>query len=261
MRKRAAAFSGYNGPMEKKPKKTRLDDLLIERGDFPTRDAVLRAVMAREVRVDDVYVTSAAVKVAPDADIFLRGRKQFVSRGGHKLQGALNAFGQSVADMNCLDIGSSTGGFTDCLLQSGAARVAALDVNYGQLAWKLRQDARVAVFERTNIKDADPATLGAPFDLIVIDVSFIGLATLAPLFPRFGRPGTIFIGLVKPQFESAHDETDRGVVRDEAVRLRTVEEVKAALTAAGFKVTGVTESPITGPEGNVEYLVRAVLRS
>lgn len=261
MRKRAAAFSGYNGPMEKKPKKTRLDDLLIERGDFPTRDAVLRAVMAREVRVDDVYVTSAAVKVAPDADIFLRGRKQFVSRGGHKLQGALNAFGQSVADMNCLDIGSSTGGFTDCLLQSGAARVAALDVNYGQLAWKLRQDARVAVFERTNIKDADPATLGAPFDLIVIDVSFIGLATLAPLFPRFSRPGTIFIGLVKPQFESAHDETDRGVVRDEAVRLRTVEEVKAALTAAGFKVTGVTESPITGPEGNVEYLVRAVLRS
>ncbi len=261
MRKRAAAFSGYNGPMEKKPKKTRLDDLLIERGDFPTRDAVLRTVMAREVRVDDVYVTSAAVKVAPDADIFLRGRKQFVSRGGHKLQGALDAFGQGVAGMNCLDIGSSTGGFTDCLLQSGAARVAALDVNYGQLAWKLRQDARVAVFERTNIKDADPATLGAPFDLIVIDVSFIGLATLAPLFPRFSRPGTIFIGLVKPQFESAHDETDRGVVRDEAVRLRTVEEVKAALTAAGFKVTGVTESPITGPEGNVEYLVRAVLRS
>ena len=143
-------------------------------------------------------------------------------------------------------------------LQAGAARVAALDVNYGQLAWKIRQDARVAVFERTNIKDADPAALGAPFDLIVIDVSFIGLAALAPLFPRFSRPGTIFIGLVKPQFESAHDETDRGVVRDEAVRLRTVEEVKVALAAAGFAATGVVESPITGPEGNVEYLVRAV---
>ena len=163
--------------------------------------------------------------------------------------------------MNCLDIGSSTGGFTDCLLQAGAARVAALDVNYGQLAWKIRQDARVAVFERTNIKDADPAALGAPFDLIVIDVSFIGLAALAPLFPRFSRPGTIFIGLVKPQFESAHDETDRGVVRDEAVRLRTVEEVKVALAAAGFAATGVVESPITGPEGNVEYLVRAVYRN
>ena len=247
--------------MTTKLKKMRLDDLLVERGEFPDRDAALRAVMAREVRINDTYATSAAIKVAPTADIFIRGRKQFVSRGGKKLQGALDAFKQDVAGMNCLDIGSSTGGFTDCLLQAGAARVAALDVNYGQLAWKIRQDPRVAVFERTNIKDASPAELGAPFDLIVIDVSFIGLATLAPLFPRFSRPGTIFIGLVKPQFESAHDETDRGVVRDAAVRLRTVEEVKAALTAAGFTVTGATESPITGPEGNVEYLVRAVYRN
>lgn len=247
-------------PMPKKPKKMRLDELLVARGDFAAPGDVLRAVMAREVRVDDFYVTSAAVKVSPDADIFLRGRKQFVSRGGHKLQGALDAFGQSVAGMNCLDIGSSTGGFTDCLLQAGAARVAALDVNYGQLAWKLRQDERVAVFERTNIKDADPATLGGPFDLIVIDVSFIGLASLAPLFPRFSQPGTVFIGLVKPQFESAHDETDRGIVRDEAVRLRTVEEVREALAAASFEVTGTIESPITGAEGNIEYLVRAVYR-
>lgn len=246
--------------MTKRPKKIRLDDLLIERGEFPDRATALRAVMAREVRVDDVYATSAAVKVAPDADIFIRGRKQFVSRGGKKLQGALDAFQQSVVGMNCLDIGSSTGGFTDCLLQAGAARVAALDVNYGQLAWKIRQDPRVAVFERTNIKEADPAALDAPFDLIVIDVSFIGLAALAPLFPRFSRPGTIFIGLVKPQFESAVGETDHGVVRDEAVRLRTVEEVSAALDSAGFDVTGTVESPITGPEGNVEYLVRAVFR-
>ena len=247
-------------PMSKKPKKMRLDDLLVARGDFPTRDEALRAVMAREVRVNDAYATSAAVKVAPDADIFIRGRKQFVSRGGKKLQGALDAFGQEAAGLNCLDIGSSTGGFTDCLLQAGAARVAALDVNYGQLAWKIRQDPRVAVFERTNIKDADPAALGAPFDLIVIDVSFIGLAALAPLFPQFSHPGTVFNGLVKPKFESAHDETDHGVVRDAAVRLRTVEEVKDALAAAGFTVTGVVESPITGPEGNVEYLVRAVYR-
>lgn len=246
--------------MSNKPKKQRLDDLLVERGDFPDRGAVLRAVMAREVRVDDVYVTSAALPVRPDVDIFLKGRKQFVSRGGTKLQGALDAFGQDATGMNCLDIGSSTGGFTDCLLQAGATRVAALDVNYGQLAWKIRQDARVAVFERTNIKDAEPAELGAPFDLIVIDVSFIGLAALAPLFPRFSHPGTVFIGLVKPQFESARDETDRGVVRDAAVRLRTVEEVKAALAAEGFAVTGAVESPITGPEGNVEYLVRAVYR-
>ncbi len=240
--------------MNKKPKKQRLDDLLVEQGAFPDRDAALRAVMAREVRVDDVYVASAAQLVRPDADIFLKGRKQFVSRGGRKLQGALDAFSQDVAGMNCLDIGSSTGGFTDCLLQAGAARVAALDVNYGQLAWKIRQDTRVDVFERTNIKEADPAGLGAPFDLIVID------ASLAPLFPHFSRPGTVFIGLVKPQFESAHDETDRGVVRDATVRERCVEEVSAALADAGFGVTGTIESPITGPEGNVEYLVRAVFR-
>lgn len=117
--------------MNAKPKKIRLDDLLVERGDFPDRATALRAVMAREVRVDDVYATSAAIKVAPTADIFIRGRKQFVSRGGKKLQGALDAFKQDVAGMNCLDIGSSTGGFTDCLLQAGASRVAALDVNYG----------------------------------------------------------------------------------------------------------------------------------
>ena len=242
-------------------KKNRLDTLLVEQGYFADADEALRAVLAHEVKVNDVYANSAAVRVAPDAEVVVRNRKRFVSRGGHKLQGALDAFGQDVRGLRCLDIGSSTGGFSDCLLQAGAASVACVDVNYGQLAWKLRQDARVTVFERTNIKDADPAELGAPFDLIVIDVSFIGLAALAPLFPRFSRPGTIFIGLVKPQFESAHDETDRGVVRDEAVRLRTVEEVKAALAAAGFDATGVATSPITGPEGNVEYLVRAVYRN
>ncbi|MDO4289932.1 MAG: TlyA family RNA methyltransferase [Eggerthellaceae bacterium] len=243
-----------------KQQKVRLDDMLVERGVFSTRDAALRAVMAREVRVDDVYVSSAAVRVRPDADVFVRGRKQYVSRGGHKLQGALDAFGEDVGGMRCVDIGSSTGGFTDCLLQAGAASVACVDVNYGQLAWKLRQDARVTAFERTNIRTADPAALGAPFDLIVIDVSFIGLAALADAFPPLSREGTVFLGLVKPQFESRHEETDRGVVRDEAVRLRTVDEVRAALEAVGFATTGVVESPIKGAEGNVEYLVRAVYR-
>lgn len=270
-------------PKARKPKKERLDDLLIAQGAFASRDEVLRAVMAREVRVDDVYVSSAAVKVSPEADIFLKNRKRYVSRGGRKLQGALDAFGQDVRGMRCIDIGSSTGGFTDCLLQAGAAHVACVDVNYGQLAWKIRQDERVAVFERTNIKTADPVELGAPFDLIVIDVSFIGLAALAETFPPLCREPalcaqgvasgsqvassamgeanpTVFIGLVKPQFESRHDETDHGVVRDEAVRLRTVEEVRSALEEVGFAVTGVVESPITGPEGNVEYLVRAEFR-
>lgn len=247
-----------NPAESKKPKKRRLDEVLVEAGYFPNAGAALRAVMAREVKVDDVYVSSAAVKVTPDADIVVRGRKQFVSRGGHKLQGALDAFGQDVTGLRCVDIGSSTGGFTDCLLQAGAASVACVDVNYGQLAWKLRQDARVAVFERTNIKTADPAELGAPFDVLVADLSFIGLAQLAGVFARLSYPGSVFVGLVKPQFESRHDETDHGVVRDPEVRQRTVDEVSEALASVGFDVTGVVESPITGPEGNVEYLVRAV---
>lgn len=237
--------------------KVRLDDLLVERGLFADSDEALRAVLAHEVRVDDAYPTSAAIKVARDADIFVKGAKRFVSRGGQKLQGALDAFGQSVKGMRCIDIGASTGGFTDCLLQAGAEEVVCVDVNYGQLAWKIRNDDRVRVFERTNIKLADPIELGAPFDLIVIDVSFIGLAALASVFPKLSKPGTIFLGLVKPQFESRHDETDRGVVRDEGIRLRTVEEVKEALTSVGFRVTGFVESPLKGPEGNVEYLIHA----
>ena len=233
--------------MTKKPNKIRLDELLVEQGVFPDAGTVLRAVLAHEVKVDDVYVTSAAVKVAPDAEIVVRGRKQFVSRGGHKLQGALDAFGQDVQGLNCIDVGSSTGGFTDCLLQAGAAHVACVDVNYGQLAWKIRTDERVSVFERTNIKLADPGELGAPFDLIVCDVSFIGLAVLAPAFARLSRPASdgasasVFLGLVKPQFESRHDETDHGIVRDEAVRARTVEEVRCALEREGFEVTGTIE--------------------
>lgn len=282
----------------RKPKKIRLDELLVERGVFASADEVKRFVMAREVRVDDVYVSSAAVKVSPDVEVFVKNRKRYVSRGGYKLQGALDAFGQDVRGMRCVDIGSSTGGFTDCLLQAGAASVACVDVNYGQLAMKLRQDERVTAFERTNIKLADPAQLGAPFDLVVIDVSFIGLAQLAPVLARLSWSGgegadagcrdvpgdagsqaagqdrggaaveavsgaaapTVLIALVKPQFESAHEETDRGVVRDEGVRLRTVDEVCDALEAAGFEVDGTVESSIKGPKGNVEYLVRAVFR-
>ena len=189
-----------------------------------------------------------------------------MSRGGYKLQGALDAFGQDVSGMRCIDVGSSTGGFTDCLLQAGAASVACVDVNYGQLAWSIRTDPRVSVFERTNIKLAEPASLGAPFDLVVCDVSFIGLAVLAPAFARLSRTRcagerpSVFIGLVKPQFESRHDETDHGIVRDESVRARTVEEVREALENVGFAVAGTIESPIKGAEGNVEYLVRAEFR-
>lgn len=239
-------------------KKIRLDDLLIEKGIFSDKEEALRAVLAHEVKVGDAYAASSAMLVPRDACVEVKPRSRFVSRGGNKLQGALDAFSQDVRGMRCVDIGSSTGGFTDCLLQAGAAHVACVDVNYGQLAWKIRSDERTSVFERTNIRKADPTAIGAPFDLAVADLSFIGLASLAEVFVKLVRVGGVFIGLVKPQFESRHEETVRGVVVDESVRARTVREVEAALSAVGFHVSGVVKSPITGPEGNVEYLVRAV---
>lgn len=148
------AQPGAPQPKKPKQKKIRLVDLLVGRGYFADRGEALRAVLAHEVRANDVYPTSAAVLVNPDADVFVRNRRAYVSRGGHKLQGAIDAFAQDVRGARCIDIGSSTGGFTDCLLQAGAAEVACVDVNYGQLAWKLREDERVRVFERTNIKTA-----------------------------------------------------------------------------------------------------------
>jgi 23S rRNA (cytidine1920-2'-O)/16S rRNA (cytidine1409-2'-O)-methyltransferase len=246
--------------MARHPKRMRLDDLLVERHLVRDRDEALRRVLAHEVKVGDVYATSAAVPVAVDAHIQIKGEKQYVSRGGFKLQGALDAFGQDVSGLRCIDIGCSTGGFTDCLLQAGAGQVTCVDVGYGDLAWSVRTDPRVVVFERTNIRTADPAALGAPFDLLVADLSFIGLSGLTGVFATLCRPGSILIALIKPQFESAHDETDHGVVRDEAVRQRVVAEVSASLEQASFEVTGVVRSPITGRAGNVEYLVRAVFR-
>ena len=240
-------------------KKIRLDKLLVERGAFADEAEALRAVMAHEVKVDDAFATSAAMMVAPDADVQVKGAAQYVSRGGLKLRGALDAFRFDPAGLRCIDVGCSTGGFTDCLLQAGAASVTCVDVGYGDLAWKLRQDQRVFVFERTNIRAVAPDQLGAPFDLVVADLSFIGLASLAGVFAGLCAPGSTFIGLVKPQFESQRGETDaRGVVQDAHVRARTIEEVREALENAGFTCDGVAESPITGKRsGNVEYLLKA----
>ncbi len=243
-----------------KVQKIRLDELLVERGYFESADAALRAVLSHEVRVDDVYATSAAMRVSPDADIFVKGGRQYVSRGGRTLAGALRDFAIDVSQKRCIDVGSSTGGFTDCLLQAGAASVACVDVNYGQLAWSLREDPRVSVFERTNIRLADPASLGAPFDVAVTDVSFISLASLAPTFAKLMAPGGIFVGLIKPQFESAHEETEHGVVLDPEVRQRTVDEVCDAFATAGFSIQGVVQSSIQGPDGNVEFLLYAVFQ-
>lgn len=224
-----------------------------------TPDEALRLVLAHEVKVNDGYATSAATMVDSTAEITVKNLR-YVSRGGLKLAGALEAFSLDVAGLRCIDVGCSTGGFTDCLLQAGAAEVTAVDVGYGDFAWKLRTDPRVHLFERTNIRTADAQKLGAPFDLIVADLSFIGLAGLAPTFASLAATGTRLMALVKPQFESHAGETDdHGFVASETVRERTVEEVSQALAAAGFVTLGVEESPITGRKSkNIEYLLLAI---
>lgn len=239
-------------------KKIRLDDFLVEQGYFASRDEVLRATIERTIRVNDTYVTSAAIKITKDADIFIKGKKQYVSRGGIKLQGALDVFNINVCGLDCIDIGSSTGGFSDCLLQAGAKSVACVDVNYGQLSWKIRNDARVKVFERTNIRLANPAELGAPFDVVVADLSFIGLSGLAQTFSQYCKIGGIFVGLIKPQFEAGAQENQGGIVTSPEVRKRVVAEVSESLANSGFDINGICESPIKGTEGNIEYLVYAV---
>lgn len=239
----------------------RLDAAMIARGLAKTPDEALRFIMAREVKVNDCFATSPATRVRASDTITLKTRSNYVSRGGYKLEKALTFFHENVAGKRCIDIGSSTGGFSDCLLQAGAAQVSCVDVNYGQLAWKIRTNTRVRVFERTNIRTVSPDELDAPYDVMVADLSFIGLASLAGVFAQLGHPGSVFIGLVKPQFESKHNETCGGVVLDNDVRTRTIHEVEQALEKAGFSVSGCVESPIKGArKGNIEYLVRAVLQ-
>ena len=239
----------------------RLDAAMIARGLAKTPDEALRFIMAREVKVNDCFATSPATRVRASDTITLKTHSSYVSRGGYKLEKALTVFHENVAGKRCIDIGSSTGGFSDCLLQAGAAQVSCVDVNYGQLAWKIRTDARVRVFERTNIRTVSPDELDAPYDVMVADLSFIGLASLAGVFAQLGHPESVFIGLVKPQFESKHNETCGGVVLDSDVRTRTIHEVEQALEQAGFTVSGCVESPIKGArKGNIEYLVRAVLQ-
>lgn len=204
-------------------------------------------------------VTKAGTMVAEGADdIAIAQRPRYVSRGGDKLAGAMAAFSVPIEGRSAADIGASTGGFTDFLLKHGAKSVVAVDVGYGQLAWSLRNDPRVTVHERTNVRHVDPDVLGAPFGLVVVDVSFISLRTILPVLQRLiGDEGDI-IALVKPQFEAGKGKVGkRGVVRDADTHREVLEQVVSAVGEHGLVVRGITFSPITGPEGNIEFWIWA----
>src|SRR6266404_5001946 len=214
--------------------------------------------MAGDVLVGDRPVTKPGAEVLADALVRLRGADSpYVSRGGEKLAGALDAFGLEVRDLVALDVGASTGGFTDCLLQRGARRVIALDVGYGQLAWKLRQDPRVTVIERTNARALAPGMLPEPPDLAVVDVSFISLASVLPAVTDVLKAGGEILPLVKPQFEVGRGRVGKGgVVRDPGLRAEAVARVRTEAERLGLEVRGEAESVLPGPKGNREVFLR-----
>lgn len=216
-------------------------------------------VTAGRVFVNGVSARKASQDVAEDSELLVLPAVDYVSRAGHKLAHALEVFAQiDVVGQNALDVGASTGGFTDVLLTRGAARVYAVDSGTNQLAWKLRQDPRVIVHEQTSARILTDAHIPEPVDLIVCDASFIGLSKVLERPMTFAREGARLLALIKPQFEAGREEVGKGgVVRDSAVHARVCDDVVAWLQASGWSVAGVTESPITGPEGNIEFLVAA----
>jgi 23S rRNA (cytidine1920-2'-O)/16S rRNA (cytidine1409-2'-O)-methyltransferase len=241
------------------PKKDRLDVLLVQAGLAPTRARAQALVLGGQVVVGESRVDKPGTRVAVDSVLRLKGEVlPFVSRGGLKLQHALQHFGLTVQGSVAADIGSSTGGFTDCLLQAGAVRVHAVDVGYGQLHEKLRADARVVPHERTNARFLKPDVLGEPVDVLVVDVSFISLTLVLPAVVPLLREGGHLVALVKPQFEVGKGKVGKGgVVRDEAARAEAVEKVQTAAERLGLRLLGVTDSPILGPAGNREALLAA----
>ncbi|MGB0580157.1 MAG: TlyA family RNA methyltransferase [Limisphaerales bacterium] len=238
----------------------RLDQALVERGLFDSREKAKRAVMAGVVEINSQLARKASDAVKPTDELTVKEPEKYVSRGGLKLEHALDQFAIDPCGLAAIDIGASTGGFTDCLLQRGAKRVFAVDVGHGQLAWKLRQDERVEVMEKTNARELSAAHFGdefEPFPLAVIDCSFISLRTILPPAIDLIAPGGRLVPLIKPQFEAGKSEVDKGqgVIRDPAVHRRVVNELKDFVTAElSVKWIGQVESPITGPAGNKEFL-------
>ena len=240
---------------------SRLDQALVDRGLCPSREKARRAILAGTVKINGQRAHKASDTVRDTDEIALDAPEKFVSRGGHKLEHALEHFTIDVRGFTAIDLGASTGGFTDCLLQRGAAQVYAVDVGYGQLAWKLRQDQRVVVMEKTNARDLAATSFPQPFsfaDIVVIDCSFISLQKLLPAAVALLQPSGKLVALVKPQFEAGKVEVDKGegVITDPAIHERVLLELRAFVESLpGLKWAGLTESPLLGPAGNKEFLV------
>ncbi len=235
-------------------KKVRLDQLLVERGLVESRERGQRLIMAGEVLVDDRLADKPGMFVAPDVPVRVKEPLPFASRGGLKLAAALDRFPVPIQDAICADVGASTGGFTDCLLQRGAARVYAIDVGYGQLDWKLRSDPRVVVMDRTNARHL--AALPQPINVATIDVSFISLRLILPAVLKWLQPDAHVVALIKPQFEAGRERVGKGgVVRDPAIHAEVIRSVWQSAIEIGFSPIDVLRSPIEGPAGNVEFLI------
>lgn len=237
----------------------RLDQHLHEAGLFDSREKAQRAILAGQVTVGGRIADKPGSKVSPESEIMITGRDRYVGRGGHKLEGALTGFGIDPTGLSCLDLGSSTGGFTDCLLQHWASHVTAVDVGRGQLAWSLRQDPRVEVREGINARYLNSSDFDRRFDLIVGDLSFISLTKILPAAFELLHPEGVMIVLIKPQFELSRTDVGKGgIVRDPVVRQRAVEAIRTWVVNAGHRFDNVIESPLPGTSGNIEFL--ALLR-
>ncbi|MBE6753278.1 MAG: TlyA family RNA methyltransferase [Ruminococcaceae bacterium] len=239
--------------------KKRLDVAVFELGLTDSRERAKAEIMAGHVFVNGQREDKAGTQVKADDKVELRGTSlRYVSRGGLKLEKAMQCFGVQLSGRVCMDIGASTGGFTDCMLQNGASKVYAVDVGYGQLAWKLRTDPRVVNMERTNIRHVTPETIGERVDFCSVDVSFISLTLVLPVVKALVGEGGETVCLIKPQFEAGKGMVGKkGVVRDSSVHCMVIEKVINFLTDNGFSVKGLDFSPVKGPEGNIEYLVYA----
>jgi 23S rRNA (cytidine1920-2'-O)/16S rRNA (cytidine1409-2'-O)-methyltransferase len=237
-------------------RKIRLDLLLVQKGLAESREKARAMIMAGLVEVDRLTADKPGHLITPSSEIFIRQPLPYVSRGGLKLEAALDRFSVDVKDRVLLDVGASTGGFTDCLLQRGARRVVAVDVGYGQFHWKLRQDPRVALIEKTNIRNLAPGMIKEDLDGAVIDVSFISLKLVLPVVSKLLKQNAFVVALVKPQFEVGKSKVGKGgVVRDPMMHQEVIEELCTFFREAGWRVEGQISSPVLGPKGNKEFLV------